>query len=171
MTESASCIYTGFVKHRRHRPVEHAFGYRLYMMYLDLDELPGLFSDNPLWSASEPTLSWFDRRDHLGPPDKPLSDCVRDLVKSKTGLRPEGPVRLLTHMRTFGHCFNPVSFYYVFAPGGTDLEAVVGEVNNTPWGEQHAYVVPAENLAGHRFRKAFHVSPFMGMEQTYSTLR
>ena len=38
-----SCIYEGAVRHRRYLPVPHAFGYSLYMMYLDLGELPHLF--------------------------------------------------------------------------------------------------------------------------------
>ena len=48
---------------------------------------------------------------------------------------------MLTHLRTFGHCFNPVSFYYCFAADGERLEAIVAEVTNTPWGERHAYVL------------------------------
>ena len=35
----ASAIYTGWVGHRRFQPVPHGFNYRLFMMYLDLDEL------------------------------------------------------------------------------------------------------------------------------------
>jgi DUF1365 family protein len=45
---------------------------------------------------------------------------------------------------------------------------VVAEVTNTPWGERHAYVLPAER--GHveaSFDKAMHVSPFMGMDHRY----
>ena len=64
----------------------------------------------------------------------PLDRAVRDLVEDQTGARPEGSIRLLTHMRSFGHCFNPVSFYYCFEPGGERLQALVAEVTNTPWG-------------------------------------
>ena len=71
----------------------------------------------------------------------PLADAVRDLVEERTGARPAGPIRLLTHLRSFGHCFNPVSFYYCFDPAGERVEAVVAEVTNTPWGERHAYVL------------------------------
>jgi DUF1365 family protein len=46
-----SCIYTGNVRHRRFSPVPHAFTYRLFMMYLDLEELPTLFKGRWLWSA------------------------------------------------------------------------------------------------------------------------
>ena len=47
-------------------------------------------------------------------PATPLAEAVRDLVAERTGARPDGPIRLLTHLRTLGHCFNPVSFYYCF---------------------------------------------------------
>ena len=69
---------------------------------------------------------------------------MRDLVEERTGTRPPGPVRLLTTLRTFGHSFNPVIFYYCFARGGERVEAVVADVTNTPWGESHAYVLSRE---------------------------
>jgi DUF1365 family protein len=70
-------------------------------------------------------------------------------------------VRLLTTLRTLGVCFNPVSFYYCFNRD-EELQAVIAEVTNTPWGERHAYVA-GENLA-----KQLHVSPLMGMQQRYA---
>jgi DUF1365 family protein len=94
-------------------------------------------------------------------------------VAERTGRRPDGPVRLLTHLRYFGHCFNPVSFYYCFDASDTRVEAIVAEVNNTPWNEQHCYVLPREEATvrgaaqGFSMHKAFHVSPFLPMEQDY----
>jgi len=167
-----SCLYEGRVRHRRRRPVEHAFEFPLYMVYLDLGELPDLFSGSWLWSAERPALAWFRRRDHLGDPDLPLDRCVRDLVEAETGRRPRGPVRLLTHPRTAGFAMNPVSFYYCFDARGESLEAVVAEVTNTPWGERHCYVVTGGRSAGSsalraRCPKDFHVSPFLGMDLHY----
>ena len=46
---SASAIYHGHVRHRRYAPVEHAFRYPLFMMYLDLAELDRLFEKRWLW--------------------------------------------------------------------------------------------------------------------------
>jgi len=98
---------------------------------------------------------------------------VRDLVAERTGRRPTGPVRLLTHLRYFGHCFNPVSFYYCYDATGQRLETLVAEVNNTPWGEQHCYVLTdgaergAAGLQRFELRKEMHVSPFMPMDIDY----
>ncbi len=168
-----SCIYEGRVRHTRTRPVLHRFRYSIFMMYLDLDELPGLFSGRWLWSADRPALARFRRSNHLGPADQPLGESVRDLVEQKTGSRPDGPIRLLTNLSYFGYCFNPVSFYYCFAADGETLQTIVAEVTNTPWGEQDTYVLPrGESIGGDRawrFRpeKKMHVSPFIGMDVDY----
>ena len=168
-----SALYHGWVRHRRVAPVPHTFRYPLYLMYLDLDELPSLFDGRWLWSSRRPNVSWLRRADYLGDPDVPLDRAVRDLVEARTGRRPAGPVRLLTHLRTFGYLMNPASLYYCFAPGGRDVEAIVAEVTNTPWNERHAYVLRPDGAPGARTTwrfsvdKALHVSPFMGMAVRY----
>lgn len=170
---SNSCLYVGRVRHRRFAPARHAFEYRLFMLYLDLDELPGLFERFWLWSSQRPNLAWFRRADHLGDPQQPLAESVRDLVEQRSGQRPHGPVRLLTQLRYFGHGFNPVSFYYCFDSSGEVLEHIVAEVNNTPWGEQHCYLLTAsaaqreQRIQRFELDKQFHVSPFMGMDIRY----
>lgn len=168
-----SCIYEGRVRHTRLTPETHQFSYRLYMMYLDLDELPTLFGRRWFWSASRPALARFRRSDHLGSDKQPLGDAVRDLVERETGRRPDGPIRLLTNLSYFGYCFNPVSFYYCFTKAGETLEYIISEVNNTPWGERDIYVMdckgPAVTQSSWHFSpsKKMHVSPFMPMEIEY----
>jgi DUF1365 family protein len=166
-----SGIYIGKVRHRRLHPRRHSFSYSLFMMYVDLAELDQLFRKRWLWSARRPALAWFRRRDHFGDPNLPLETCVRDLVEQETGRRPEGSVGLLTHLRYWGYCFNPISIYYCFDASGRHLQALVAEVTNTPWGERHCYVLnPSEDAHGqqrYRFRKAMHVSPFMPMALDY----
>ncbi|MGB5440796.1 MAG: DUF1365 domain-containing protein [Gammaproteobacteria bacterium] len=168
-----SCLYLGQVKHRRYTPTPHAFSYRLFMLYLDLDELPRLFNRHWLWSAKRPALARFRRADHLGDRSTDLAAAVRQLVADKTGIRLAGPIRLLTNLRYFGYGFNPVSFYYCFDAADSNVEVIVAEVNNTPWGEQHCYVLPDSinqgTAAKKRFLvdKSFHVSPFMDMNIDY----
>lgn len=168
-----SSIYFGRVRHRRMAPVEHAFSYRMFMLYLDLAELPRLFERRWFWSVSRPALARFRREDHFGDPAVPLEQSVRDLVDRETGQRPEGPIRLLTHLRYFGYVFNPVSFYYCFDADDARVETIVAEVTNTPWGERHCYVLPQRMNAGRdghgRYspEKVMHVSPFMEMDVAY----
>jgi uncharacterized protein len=167
---SASCLYEGWVRHRRRTPVAHAFRFPLFMCYLDLAEIEDVFRGRWLWSARRTALARFSRADHFGDPRVPLDVSVRDLVERETGRRPDGPIRLLTHLRYFGYVFNPISVYYCFDRDDRGVETVVADVSNTPWGERHQYVLPSSpGAAVHRFarRKAFHVSPFMPMDIDY----
>jgi uncharacterized protein len=81
-------------------------------------------------------------------------------------------VRVLTALRSLGLGFNPVRFYYCFETGNDDdeqLEAVVAEVTNTPWGERHAYVLApdADGRLSGVTAKQLHVSPFLPMRHDY----
>lgn len=168
-----SCIYEGHVRHRRLRPAEHQFRYGVYLLYLDLEELPSLIKGGFGLSRSRFSPASFCRQDHVGDPAVPLADSVRNLVKERTGWTPAGPIRVLTLPRCFGYYFNPLSLYYCFDASGQAVEAVLAEVTNTPWLEQHWYVLWKGCRRGCpgqlRFRhpKAFHVSPFMEMDLEY----
>jgi DUF1365 family protein len=163
-----SAIYRGRLAHARHTPRPHAFTYDVWLLYLELDQLPELLArSGPLRAGRFAFLS-FRREDYLaGRGD--LAEAARARVEAVLGFRPAGPVRLLTQVRSLGRTFNPVSFYYCFGDDGRSLQAVVAEVTNTPWGERHAYVVPAgEDGVEATVKKAFHVSPFFGLDQDYA---
>jgi DUF1365 family protein len=165
---SASCIYEGTLRHRRFAVKDRQFNHRLALAYIDLDELPALLGGR--LTTRRPGLLRFRRADYLGPPEVPLARAIGDVVEAELGLRPEGPIRVLTQLRSFGTCFNPVSFYYCFERDGRQLSAVVAEVTNTPWGERHRYVLRAadgDSVVSGAFDKQLHVSPFMGMDQRY----
>lgn len=169
----ASAIYEGVIRHRRFEPRAHTLRMPLYMMYLDLAELDRVFALSSLYAVDRRAIAAFRRSDYLGDAGEPLESAVRDKVELSLGRRPEGPIRLLTHLRYFGHCFNPVSFYYCFEPDGETLDAIIAEITNTPWQERHAYVLDCRE-AGRRgaskrfeFDKRFHVSPFMPMGLGY----
>ena len=163
-----SCLYAGWVRHRRNAPVPHAFRYRLSLLYLDLAELPQALDGRWLWSARRPALARWHRADHGIDPARDLAEEIRELVATRSGRRPAGPIRLLTAPRFLGYGFNPVSFYYCF-DSGEQLQAVVAEVTNTPWGERHAYVLDGGGrVVRGEHDKAMRVSPFMGMDQRYA---
>jgi uncharacterized protein len=168
-----SAIYTGHVRHRRFSPVPHAFTYRLFMMYVDLEELPTVFEDRWFWSVDRTNLASFNRVDHVGNPIIPLDESIRQLVEERTGSRPAGPIRLLTHFRYFGYVFNPVSFYFCYDRSDDSVDTIVAEITNTPWGERHCYVLGTEHnrASGRRKRylldKVFHISPFIDMDVAY----
>lgn len=164
-----SCLYEGTIRHRRVQPAKE-FEHRLALAYLDLDELPALLGGRLV--SSRPGLLRFRRRDYLGDPMTPLSAAVHERVAQLTGTAPEGPIRILTQLRSWGLCFNPVSFYYCMDPAGQRVKSVLTEVTNTPWGERHSYLLQAGDddsaLLTGTFAKALHVSPFMGMDHVYA---
>ena len=178
-----SAIYQGFVSHQRFfapplSPKAHAFRYQAFMMFLDLDELPNLFNKSTFWSLEKSNIASFKRKDYYGDPQKPLKDEIQALVHAATGQYPRGVICLLTNMRYFGLCFNPVSFYYCFEADGTTLQAIVTHITNTPWGEDYAYIhdyladktiknTKNGSITAFKLSKQFHVSPFMPMDINY----
>ena len=167
-----SCLYTGWVGHRRTAHAVNEFRYSLFFLYLDLAELDHVFDGRRLWSVERFNWASFRRADHLRRPG-PLDQAVREVVESRLGFRPAGPVRILTHLRYLGYCMNPISIYYCFGADGRRLEAIVCEVHNTPWGEE--YLRALDVRISHRdgdwhvlhLDKEFHVSPFMPMDIRY----
>jgi len=169
-----SCIYEGRVTHCRYEPVVHKFWYRLYMAYLDLDELRDSPTVRSLVPQRRLASAGFLPSDHLHGWEGSLRDSIRNLVEQQSGTRPTGPIRLLTQLRHFGYYFSPLNLFYCFNSVGTHVEAIVSEVNNTPWREQHHYVLSEKNRregpAGrlhYAHAKDFHVSPFLQMDYQY----
>lgn len=150
------------------------------MMYVDLDELDSIFKSRWLWSAERFAPAQFKRSDYMKsqPADQPLKEAVIATLGKHGVICDVGPVRLLTQFRHFGYAMNPVSFYYCFDAAGNRVEAIIAEVNNTPWGEQHIYVIPGngehateqKRVVIDRLKKDFHVSPFMPMDMDYRML-
>jgi hypothetical protein len=168
-----SSLYEGYVQHVRYKPVHNAFRYSVFFLYLDFAEIDEVFKGRWFWSNDRFNMACLRRKDHFGDPSLQLEEAVRQLVEQKTGRRPSGPIRMLTHLRYFGHNFNPASFYYCYARNGISLETIVVEIHNTPWGEVFCYVLDEAENEGtasekrFRFPKAFHVSPFMDMNIDY----
>lgn len=167
-----SALYVGKVMHSRTLPVLNRFRYSIYMVYLDLSELDIVFRGRLLWSMERPNIHSFRRSDHVGDPQVDLLKTIGNMVEEETGCRPPGPIRLLTQLRHFGQIMNPVSFYFCWNSEDTQVETIVAEVHNTPWGETHCYVLPitGDNTLQEtifRFAKKFHVSPFMPMMMDY----
>jgi len=151
------------------QPFRHAFRYRIFQLFLDLESLEKSGNTDWAWPARWLPILQFRRRDYVGSAGQSLAATVRDLVQQQTGQRPAGPIRLLTLPRQWGFSFNPVSFYYCYREDGLELEAVVAEVRNTPWNERHCYVLERPQSADEPIElpKAFHVSPFFDLQMDY----
>ncbi|MEN1729719.1 MAG: DUF1365 domain-containing protein, partial [Pseudomonadota bacterium] len=164
-----NALATGTVWHRRRAPRTHEFRYKLYFSLLDLDQLDQTFGLSRLWSLNRFNLVSLRRRDYIEPFDVPLADAARSRVESELSFRPNGRIRMLTHLRQWGFCFNPVTFY--FCDHDQKLAVIIAEVHNTPWNERRAYVLDARKQPGPDYRfefdKDFHVSPFLPMDVAY----
>lgn len=159
-----SAIYSGKVFHRRLHPKAHEFAYSDTLFYLDLEEL-----QSSKLAVIQECSKRFLRSDHYGESSEPLIDSVRGFLFQNLGFTPAGSIQILTHIRQMGYVMNPVSFYFCWSEDDSQLEAVVAEVHNTPWGETHCYALKFEpgEINEFRFAKDFHVSPFMRMNQEY----
>ncbi|HEX7961297.1 MAG TPA: DUF1365 domain-containing protein [Terriglobales bacterium] len=168
-----SAIYTGTLRHRRFHPKRHDFTYSIFMVSLDIDRLAELMAISPFTGYNRWNWASFYDADHFGDLRSPLRErLARDAHEHATEL-PDGRIFLLTHLRYLGYNFNPVSFFYCYDKQER-LKAILAEVNNT-FGETHNYWLDEKNgsnrqganAAHYRFRKEFHVSPFLEMDCEY----
>ncbi len=166
-----SSLYFGEVRHQRRSPKKHAFCYRVFMVHLFIDEIKEVFKKNPFWSINRLNLSTFLRKDYHNPKEEDLSKAVRKTMSEQLGYPVTGPVSVITHLRTFGYCFNPVTFYYCWDKKKNKPHSLMAEITNTPWHERYAkcFKLSEEepDFSIHKFIKEFHVSPFIGMGIDY----
>lgn len=163
---TVSCLYDGEVTHKRFQPVEHVLRYRLFQIFLDLDEAQELSDRSRVFGFNRSRLLAFHERDHGEPSDASLKTQIEDRV-GQAGYATGGAVRVLCLPRILGFVFNPITVYFCHGPDDA-LSAVVYEVNNT-FGNRTFYVLPANEgeQIRHGAAKAMHVSPFMDMDLDY----
>ena len=141
------------------------------MCHLFIDEISKIFSKKWFWSANKKNLSSYHRTDYHKPDVQDLAQAVQSTMSEQLGRPIEGPVSIITHLRTFGYCFNPVSFYYCWDREKTKPHAMMTEITNTPWHERYAKCFDLQDSENekskHNFDKEFHVSPFIGMDVDY----
>ncbi len=165
-----SALYEGVVWHRRYGDKPNEFTYNVFMVYLDLQELDQVFARSRFWSHQGPAMARLKRSDYIGDSDETIYHSVCDYIRQQTGQQYCGRVRLLTNLRYFGYCINPISNYYCFDAQGEKLLYVIAAVTNTPWKRTHYYLhqVQSENDdLNINFNKQHHVSPFMAMDMIY----
>ena len=167
-----SLTFIGRVRHRRFTSKQHEFAYPLFMFCFDIGDVVNEFKD--IKQISVERWNWFSfrRKNYLGSPEISLDNYARELVFNKFKCYPTGKIYLLTQLACFGYCFNPISLYFIFDQSNQQVEYLILEVTNTPWGEKHCYVLastdtPKKGVYRFEFQKALHVSPFLAMNYTY----
>lgn len=170
MNKRHSALYFGEVMHQRVRPRRHRLRYRVFFLFVDVDELPELDRQLPVFAYNRFNLFSFFDKDHGSGDGWPLRRWVeRHLAEAGIDLG-GGAIRLLCFPRVLGYVFNPLTVYFCYRPNG-DLAAILYAVSNT-FGERHTYLVPVEadgaGVLSHRCDKEFYVSPFNAVEGGYS---
>ena len=169
-----SRIFLGNLLHVRTLSKQTSFRYPLYMLWLDLDELPRLPEVTSLFGHNRRRLLAVHDNDYLGPEPRPIREKLAQLLSDRGVPFPDGRVMMLTCARYLNYVFNPVSFYFGYQQD-EQLAFAVAEVNNT-FGEKHLYVMDEQRRLpapdGYRYArdKAFHVSPFMDLAGHYDFL-
>ncbi|MFT4938407.1 MAG: DUF1365 family protein [Paraglaciecola sp.] len=159
-----SAIYKGTVHHSRYVPKKHAFSYKIFLLWLDLDEIPEVEKQVRGFSHSFWSPLRFKREDYLGDPKLPLKQSVLQKMSQLAGKSLDGQIFLLGQVRTFGLYFSPVNFYYLRHENG-HFSHLLAEVSNTPWDQRHCYLVDLDEQKD--CAKMFHVSPFNPMDMQY----
>jgi DUF1365 family protein len=162
----ASGIYAGRVSHARVKPRKHRLAYRIFMLLIDLDELPQL-AGLKTFGVGRFNLFGFDPARFGDGSGRPLKAQVEGLL-AEAGIAHGGAVRMLAMPQILGRAFNPLTVYFCHRPDGA-LSAILYEVNNT-FGQRHSYLIPAPNaaLVKQGCAKQFYVSPFMDMDLSYA---
>ena len=163
-----SRLYECVVMHKRLAPRRHAFAYRLFMFAIDLDEIETLEAKSFMVGRGRRPFT-FREKDHLSFGGFSTKESVLAYIREKGVTGPVDRILLVTHLRMFGHVFNPVSFYFCYGPGGRPV-CSLAEVNNT-FGEMKPYLVGAHDPATNGFRgrhvKYFYVSPFIRLDAEF----
>ena len=169
MSSFNSCIYSGFVIHRRFKPKRHFFSYKTFSLFIDLNEIESLGKRINFFSYNRFNVLSFYDVDH-GPRDgSSLTKWVKNVLASAKINIGSGTIKLLCYPRFFGYVFNPLSIFYCYDKN-LKLKAILYEVKNT-FNEQHTYVFSASsssNLILHKCEKKFFVSPFIEMKTFYN---
>lgn len=160
-----SGIYKGEVRHRRFGDITHAFNYKMYMMGLDLDELPQLMQRSNLFGQRWFNPIRFLEKDYIKNEPGSLKQRIGDKVRALGGdWSDDWRVLMLAQCRCMGVYFSPINCYFCYDEAG-ECRYMLAEVSNTPWQQRHYYLLALGQEL--KVKKAFHVSPFMQMDMTY----
>ena len=163
-----SCIYNGNVIHKRFKPKEHFFKYKVFSLFIDLSELNELNDELNFFSFNKFNLISFYEKDHGERDGSSLVDWVKKNLSSKKINTDDIKIKLLCYPRILGYVFNPLSIFFIYDKS-KNLISILYEVKNT-FGEQHTYVFKVEGqnkLIQNNCSKKFHVSPFIEMDCNY----
>ena len=138
-----SYIYNGTVIHKRFKPKEHYFKYKVFSLLINLSELEELNKKISFFSLNKFNLISFYEGDHGARDGSSLADWVKQNLKANNIITENIEIKLLCYPRILGYVFNPLSVFFIYDKA-EKLISILYEVKNT-FGEQHTYVFRVEN--------------------------
>jgi len=163
-----SLIYNGNVIHRRFKPKDHYFKYKVFSLLIDLDELDLIKREIKIFSYNKfNILSFFDK-DHGPRNGSSIKEWIKINLKN-IGINDDKiQIKLLCYPRIFGYVFNPLSVFFIYNQS-SELISILYEVKNT-FGEQHTYIFKTNDnkIISNNCSKKFYVSPFIEMDCEYN---
>ncbi|MGF1599280.1 MAG: DUF1365 family protein [Acidimicrobiales bacterium] len=109
-----AAVCPGTVLHHRHAPADHRFTYPVTYVWFDPHDPDDLCRHHRLWSVRRPAPVRYRRADYLDGGTDPLGAAVRRRVADALGVAPDGPIRTLTQLRTWGWLFNPITVHLLW---------------------------------------------------------
>ncbi|OYV37178.1 MAG: DUF1365 domain-containing protein [Rhodospirillales bacterium 20-64-7] len=161
-------LYAGRVTHLRHTPFRHRFGYRIWMLAIDLDAIDEVAASSRIFAHNRFALVSLADRDHGFRDGRDLRSFAQSALAREGLSEYAKKIVFVTMPRLLGYAFNPISFYYCYDAQGR-LGAVLHQVKNT-FGDQIGYVMPVHGEPGmirQYAPKKMHVSPFFDMQGGY----
>jgi len=132
----SSCIYNGNVIHKRFKPKEHFFKYKVFSLFIDLSELNELNDKLKFFSLNKFNLISFYEKDHGDRDGSSLFEWVKKNLINNEISTDNIKVKLLCFPRIFGYVFNPLSIFFVY-DRNNNLISILYEVKNTFGEQQH----------------------------------
>jgi len=161
-----SCLYECTIMHDRQKPKRHRFVHKIFMFYLDLDELPQLSGFSWLLGHNQNRVYNFKDDDHISSGFASVKDNIRAYLKKQGVEQKIHRIQLMTNVRTFGYIFNPVSFYFCFDANDAPV-CVVSEIGNTFGELKYFYLGPEKKNTkafSDRQVKYYYISPFIDLD-------
>ena len=164
-----SGLYSGTVIHRRVSPIKHNLKYRIFSLFLDLDDLESYQTRLRLFSIDKFNMFSFYHKDHCSN-DTKLSDFLRQQISKRYPSEDIYKIFIICFPRVLGYVFNPLSVYFCYNHDH-ELRVIIYEVSNT-FGEKYNYFFEifdqSQKYYSHNCKKDFYVSPFLEMELAYN---
>ena len=161
-----SCLYECTIMHDRQSPKRYRFAHKIFMFYLDLDEISSISSTSFLFGYNRHRIYEFRGQDHIMNGFSSIKENIRAYLKTRGVEQKVHRIQLLTNVRTFGYIFNPVSFYFCFDQSGQPV-CVVSEIGNTFGELKYFYLGPEKKNTGafnDRQVKYYYISPFTDLD-------